>query len=130
MNQGISKAVDIGQRLATLALVGYTTYILGQSIYRNYHVNQEISRGKQEIVSLEFAAEKQKLLNLYYQSSTYRQLEARRRLNLKLPDEKVFILPEKKELAPAVLSDTTNESQSAKSPDSNPIKWRRLIIGK
>lgn len=80
--------------VALILIIIYIVFSIGRSIYGNYNVNKTILRLKSEIAQLE---EKKHLLEnliIYYQTMTFKELEARRQLGLKKPDEKMIILPE------------------------------------
>lgn len=66
---------------------------LGRESYRKYQLTREINALKSEIARLD--GNNQELNNLikYFQEESYLEKEARLKLNLKKPDEKVVVAP-------------------------------------
>lgn len=61
-------------------------------IIRNYHIQERIDVAKREVERLETRNQKLNLLLSYYASPSYQEVEARRRLGLKKPDETAYIV--------------------------------------
>lgn len=76
-----------------LALIGLVIS-LGRESYRKYQLTKEINRVKSEIERLE--GRNNKLANLleYFKEESYLEKEARLKLNLKKPGEKVVVISE------------------------------------
>jgi len=89
----------------------YLAVLTGRSMYQNWQTTQEAKRIKAEIETLE--AERENLQNLitYYQTKSFKEKEARRKLGLVKPDEKVVIL-----------SQETNPPQNLTKPISEEPK--------
>jgi len=75
----------------TLALIGLAIN-LGRESYRKYQLTKEINQLKSEIGRLE--GKNQQLADLmeYFQEGSYLEKEARLKLNLKKPGEKVVVI--------------------------------------
>lgn len=72
-------------------LVGaiYAGITLYQSIYFNYKTDQQIKDLKAQMRQLDNDKEKLEALIVYYKTDTFQELEARKKLGLKMPGEKV-----------------------------------------
>ena len=77
--------------LIILGLV-YLGALTGTSIYKNYKTNREIVSMKSEIDDLKLQNENLKSLIAYYQTPSFKEKEARRKLGLVKPDEKMLIM--------------------------------------
>lgn len=121
----------IGQTLLALALVVYIVWTLGGSVLKNYQTNQTISQLKSDI-----AKTNQENINLgneiiYYQTKTYAELEGRRRLGLKRPDETVLVMPENNDPQTGGSQNSATFSQpTAVDDEPNYHRWYRFILGK
>ncbi len=78
-------------------IIIYILFLLGKTVWQNYGINQEIAKSAEETKQLQ--EENKRLENLieYYQSSSYKEQEARLKLGYQKPDEKVFIVPKSQE---------------------------------
>lgn len=79
---------QISALVILLALV-YVFFLLYQSVYFNYQRSQKIKFLKRDIVTLEEKQKKIESLIAYYKTDSFQELEARRKLGLKMPGEKV-----------------------------------------
>ncbi|MBL7053183.1 MAG: septum formation initiator family protein [Candidatus Portnoybacteria bacterium] len=77
--------------LITLALIAITVNI-GRESYRKYQLTQEINRFKIEIERLEGKNEQLANLMEYLKEESYLEKEAKLKLNLQKPGEKVVII--------------------------------------
>ena len=62
------------------------------------------------------------------ESTTYLEREARNRLNLIKPGERVVILPKKADSAGSGYSPGVEDSAQSKPPEPNWVKWKRLFF--
>ena len=86
-------------------LVLYIIFLLGRSVWQHYQINLEIRNLKLEITALQ---DKNKTLEeqiKYYQTSAYKEKEARAKLGYVKPGEKAIAIPQEKKAPP------TNQSQ-------------------
>lgn len=135
-NKPISRINKIGSFLVTaliVLIIGYIVYNISHSVWHNYEINQKISNLKEEINKLKI--KNKNLLNLivYYQSNTFKELEARRKLGLKKKDETMIIIPENNgslKNSAEFLPDSSNQQNNQNMPVTpNYLKWRNFVIG-
>lgn len=79
-------------RLFSYLLIIYILFLLGRSVWQNYTLKQSIDKLSEQITTLDGEKKTLENLNVYYQSESFKELEARRKLNMKLADEKVFFI--------------------------------------
>ncbi len=77
-----------------LLVIFYLGFILSRSLWQNYRVNQDINNLEERVASLEDDNQRLKHMVLYYQTDSFREKEARRKLMMKMPGEKVLALPD------------------------------------
>jgi cell division protein FtsB len=77
-----------------IALAVYFSVSAGQAMYRNYQAQQEVDKLAQQLESAQLERERLEALVVYYKTDAFREKELRRSLLLKLPEEKVYALPE------------------------------------
>ncbi len=119
-------------RIILLGLVILFLINIARSIYKNHDVKKQIANLESEINALE--NQKLNLENriLYYETPTYKELEARQHLNYKKKGEKVITLLVKND--PETNQNTVehNEPQKEiKSTDNTPNwqKWMKYLFG-
>jgi len=76
-------------------LILYVLIILGRSVWFNWQLNQNIKNTQTQIANLEKQNRDFENLILYYRSESFREVEARQKLGLKKPGEKVVAVPTK-----------------------------------
>lgn len=77
-------------------LVVYTFIMLGRSVWTNWQLQRQIAEIDANVVSIQKQNKDLENLILYYQSDSFREVEARRKLGLKKPDETVVNVEVKK----------------------------------
>lgn len=94
-----------------LLLLAYLFFLTGRSVYQNWQTNQEIKKLKIEIETLQ--VENQNLQNLiaYYQTQSFKEKEARRKLGLVKPGENVVIISKEPPPSKTPAPSTTEEPQ-------------------
>lgn len=80
------------QRTLLALVVAYITLNTFQIIQKNYNVHQSIAMIHQEIERLKLEIKHLHNKIAYYQSDSYRSIEAKRRLGLKRKGEKVIMI--------------------------------------
>ena len=110
-----------------LALVIYSGFIVYRQIKINYETNLKIDDFMGEIDSIEVQNRNLNNLLVYYQSNTYKELEARKRLGMKKAGETIVISPEntdkvEEEQAQQPIQNTTEDTIP------NYQKWFDLIF--
>jgi hypothetical protein len=116
-NSTPSKRNSMVPILILLAAV-YFGFLLYQSVYVNYQTNKKISEAEGEQENL-------KDLIAYYKTDTFQELEARKKLGLKLPGEKVV-----KVEVPKVATKEESSKPQTKSDNkrSNPELWLEFLF--
>lgn len=113
------------------AFIIYILVILGRLIWLNWAMKKEIDQIKQEIVLLNQQNHDLENLILYYQSDSFKELEARSKLGLQKPGEKVVSIPVRK--FNDYEKETTNDreaisSSNKKETDPNWLAWWKYIF--
>lgn len=91
-------------------LLLYTFVMLGRVIYLNYRLNKQTDQMKADIAKIEQQNKNLANLNVYYQSDSFKEVEARRILGLLKPGEKVALVPVEQ---PPTDFDTQVQNQAA-----------------
>ena len=110
--------------LVSLIMVGWAFFVLGKMVWQNYQVNQQIRNLENEISEIETSNEKLSDLISYFQTETYKEQEAREKLGLVMPGEKVLVFPEdenKEDEGDIVSTITKEEDKEENLP--NYKKW-------
>lgn len=104
-----------------LALIGLVIS-LGQESYRKYQLTKEINGLKSEIERLEGKNQQMADLMEYFQEGSYLEKEARLKLNLKKPGEKVVVISQTAgvEVDKRIVGETENE---VSNETTNLWKW-------
>jgi len=105
------------------AIIAYAFFILGRSIWTNFQLKRQIDSIKQEITSLEKQNQDLENLILYYQSDSFKEVEARAKLGLKKPGETVVSVPTKTYNNYQEETAADKESFSDQSNDSQSANW-------
>lgn len=84
------------QRTLIVLAIAYVLINLGRVVRTNYEMNKTIRQLRTEIAELQLRAQQLKNALTYYSSTSYRELEAKRRLSLRRPGETVVLVPENK----------------------------------
>jgi len=96
-NHRHKKLIDLLIKIGTYVFIVYILFLLGRVLWTNFNLKESISKLHQQIAVLEQQKKDLNNLILYYQSDSFKELEARRKLGFKKPGEKVVIL----ELSPS-----------------------------
>ena len=98
--------------------IGWLGLAAGKEFYRRWQLQQEISRVQQEIARLDKEnTNLSALIESFNQESTL-ELEARKRLNMKKPDEEVVIILPSKNSTLANISDDWDEPPVKDMPNN------------
>lgn len=113
--------------LILLAVI-YVGFLLYQAVYINYATNQKINKLRNDLKMAQEDKDRLELLINYYKTSTFQELEARKKLGLKMPGEIVVKVDVPKGM-------TTAESKQINLPNSdfkqsNPALWFDFMLGK
>ena len=108
------------------AFLIYLVFIVGQSVLSNYRSNQEIAKEGEKLIDLENQVKTLQNQINYYQTTSFKEKEAREKLGYKAPGENVIALPVDS------VDDKTPDSglteQTIKIP--NYELWWRYFFGK
>lgn len=110
--------------LIGVILVGYTFFVLGKMVWMNYQRDQEIRNLEKEVQSIE--RENQKLSDLiaFFQTETFKEKEAREKLGVVKPGEKVLVFPENKETEKNILEEKPQDkTEEDEGKITNYQKW-------
>lgn len=108
-----------------LAILSFIVFALSKEIIRRHQIDKEIEAMKKEIIDLEKENNELSSLLEYYNTETFKEKEARKRLGLMKEGEKAVALPPTKENPaeePKISEDQKNENLS------NPQKWWNYIF--
>jgi cell division protein FtsB len=103
-------------------------------VIRNHQLNQRVEEVRQDVKEAEARNEKLKLLLAYYQTPEYQEIEARRRLGLKKPEETALVV--KGAQVPQESLDQFEDvlyqdlQAPAPEPQSNFSQWLEYFSGK
>lgn len=106
----------------------YVVFLLYQSVSYNYQLNRKIDSLKDDIARMNDEKMEFEALTVYYKTATFQELEARRKLGMKFPGEKVI------QVALSQQSVSQNKiqakaDQATKKEDSNLAKWMSFLKG-
>jgi cell division protein FtsL len=117
-----------------LAVV-YFVYLTYNAMMNNYQTNKKITALKTEIELANAEEGYLQNLNVYYATDTYKELEARRKLGMKKPDEKVVrVLIDPQRLTQIEQREVINKINTAdtnaadQEPASNARKWLEVVL--
>ena len=103
-----------------------------QAVQRNYTLQREVDDKQRQEKLIELETDTLQYQQHYYQSREYQTLEAKRRLGLAEPGEKVLILPPNS--AQAKASDAADQAADAQTPAAAPPppplqQWMDFLFG-
>lgn len=101
---------------------------LGRNIWQNYQMKQNIAAAQTELQKLEKEKERLQSLLVYYNSRSFQEIELRRHLLLKRPDETVVAL-RPGELKAALTPPTEESLEEAGPPKPNWQIWWEFYFG-
>ncbi|MCL5794940.1 MAG: septum formation initiator family protein [Patescibacteria group bacterium] len=123
--------VSWAAKIIILAVIVYILFSIGRSIWKNWQVNQKIKNYENSIKTLEEQNNYLKNQLVYMQTDVFKELEARSRLGLKKPDEKMILIPENASSTKTPAPKNNNSENGGSSENlPNPSKWWKYILGK
>lgn len=122
------------KNFSILFIVIYSAWTIGYSVYKNYQFNKEITTLKGNIEKIRSENKNLENMKMFYQTLTFADIEARRRLNLKRVDEKVFSisqdeLKQKSELVAQTTQSNNKNVSSQVNQEPNQYKWFQFVWG-
>lgn len=116
--------------IVLLAASIYIGFLLYQSVYFNFQLNSKVEKLKTQIAKQETERLGFEAIISYYQTSTFQELEARRKLGMRFPGEKVVAV-EVKPQQPDLDSNETLSGDSQRASSTNNLKlWLDFFTGK
>jgi cell division protein FtsB len=109
--------------LLLLAAV-YFGFLLYQSVYVNYQTNKKITKLNQSLAEAKDEQDNLKDLISYYKTDTFQELEARKKLGLKMPGEKVI----KVEVPRQTSKQEKAKPENNEDKRSNPELWLDFLL--
>jgi cell division protein FtsB len=132
MKEGRGKWKDWSLRILFVALFVFAVVSNIIRIINNNELSEKVRNSTERLENLKAKAKKLELLSTYYQSVSYQEVEARRRLGMQKPDEKVIIIK-------GIPIDSTNNLESLNNGVEQPVadvatpntsKWWKYFFGK
>jgi len=132
MKETLAKLLDSRNAVMGLFLVVAVSLMFStfKVILRNYELQQQVDELADEVALIEVQNQNLKYNIEYYKTDSYLQVEAKRRLNLAAPGEKVIFLPKDGDV------DKPDSTQpNGESLDSQPLhkanfeKWMIFLFG-
>lgn len=120
--------VDLLSLLVFLILI-YVGFLLYQAISLNYQTNQKIASLKREIQEIKQDHNDLETLIAYYQTPAFQELEARKKLGMKKPGEKVVTVEVKTDVYDSNSNKEEMEKNNSKKDVPNYQKWLDFISG-
>ncbi len=111
-----------------LIVIGYLLLGSVKLIVENYRIHQDRISLKNEISSLEEQNTQLKNLTAYYRTDSFKEKEARTRLNYQKPGERVIVVPMPTGDDSSNLTRPGIETKPT-PPPSNPEAWWRYFFG-
>lgn len=109
-----------------LLLILYILVILGRVVWKNWQVNLQIAKLQSEIDQTKKENQYLENLILYYQTSSFKEIEARRKLGLKKPGEKVIPVEVVEEEKP--LESYFGQTAPPQASLPNYLKWWQIFF--
>lgn len=109
-----------GYYLIGVLCLFYLMFLVGKGVYANWQTDQKLKKIGTEIDLLSIENQNLKSQITYYQTDSFKEKEAREKLGLAKPDEKVVILQNEPQ-SPAPKETTSTENAGEKK--SNPRLW-------
>ena len=119
-------------KISTILIVVATAYVfflLYQSVYMNWQTSEKNRNLKAEIVKLDRDKARLEALIAYYKTSTFQELEARKKLGMKMPNEKVIIVKVEEEMNRIARTEDQTKGETPVQSKTNIEKWADYLKG-
>ncbi len=114
------------------ALFLFALYSNVALMIRNYHLSQKVSTLKSQVTALNIRDQKLALLNDYYASASYQNVQARSQLQLKSPNETTLIVQgitaPTQSLSDQLNQQITEQVAASTRPLTNFQRWWRFFF--
>ncbi len=114
--------------IATVSV--YIGFLLYQSVYFNFQLNSRVEKLKAQIAKQETERLGFEAIISYYQTSTFQELEARRKLGMRFPGEKVVAVEVKPQQSDLSLGETWSDDSKEALSTNNLKLWLEFFTGK
>lgn len=131
--QDDSKEKKVGGRLSFILAIFasiYVAFLLYQAVFLNYQTNQKIRVLKSDLGDLKQDQARLGSLIAYYKTGAFQELEARKKLGLKMPGEKVIPVKVEEEQNAVVKIEDQVKNESFVQNKSNAEKWLDYLKGR
>lgn len=111
--------------IVVLLVVFYLGFLLYQAIFINYQTNKKIATLNKTLEQTKQEQQELEVLIAYYKTTAFQELEARKKLGLKMPGEKVINVdvPEEKKSV-----EEQKPVQKSGPEKSNPQLWYEYLF--
>ncbi len=92
MEKKNNKLFSLLVKTVSYLVIFYLLFLLSKSLWTNYDLKNTVEKLQNQITQLENQKNEIENLNMYYNSSAFKELEARKKLGYKRLDERVFII--------------------------------------
>jgi hypothetical protein len=113
--------------LIFLAVI-YVGFLLYQAVYLNYATNQKIKKLREDLKIAQNSKARLDLLINYYKTSTFQELEARKKLGLKMPGE-IVVRVDVVNVAPTQITEK-KEGVVTQIKQNNSQYWIDYLLGR
>lgn len=96
---------------------------------KNYTLQQDLDNKERQLIITQLDVETERLAQRYYQTEEYQELEARKRLGLGFPGERVIILPPNTEIAKSIDEQNVPVTNVGQEEVSNFDEWMNFLFG-
>lgn len=128
-NNKFQAGLDVSRGLFYLFLIVYGAYVIGKAIQNNFATNQQIRLLREEIAALNDEIDGLKNTIIYFQTDSFKELEARRRLGLRGAGETVIMLPKNdKQNINSQIQNPQEKIDQEQEKTPNPVKWFQYIF--
>ncbi len=121
-----------GTFLLLIALFLFAVYSNVALMIRNYHLNQKVSALKEQVDKLTIRDQKLALLNDYYASASFQNVQARSQLQLKSPAETTLLVQgvdvPTQSLSDQLNQQITEQTKAVAKPLTNFQKWWQFFF--
>lgn len=97
---------------------------------KNYTLQRDLDNKERQLIITQLDVETERLAQRYYQTEEYQELEARKRLGLGYPGEKVLILPPNTKVTQSIDEQKTPSTATTQEGVSNFDEWMNFLFGR
>lgn len=129
-DQIFKTSTNVAEKLVVIVIVGYVIVSVGNSVRKNYQINQRILKLENQIKAVQQEKDYLDSLIAYYKTDTFKELKAREELGLQKPGEKVVVVPiEAEEVPTGIQQYSTGDEPLVEKPLPHYVKWLHYFFG-